>query len=141
MISFEQLREVHRKERSKPSVLLISPSFWKEIAEYIFKKMKKYEELRKNTSRFTDKVLVKFERELRNAARVIVELYALRERKIILLAWSEVATDEKTDVRSLTPEEKEFFTRMVNVMKASRKEILDRALAGEESTVKADKVK
>ena len=138
MISFEQLREVHRKERSKPGILQIPSVFWKEVAEYVFKKMKKYEELRKNSNRFTDKVLAKFERELRNAARVIVELYALRERKIILLAWSEVATDETTDVRFLTIEEKEFFTRMVNVMKGARKEILDRALAGEESEIKSD---
>ncbi len=133
MLSFEQLREIHRTERSKPIVQSLSAGFWKEVADYIFRKMKKYEELRKNTSRFTDKVLAKFERELRNAARVIVELYALRERKIILLAWSEVATDEKTDVRALTIEEKDFFTKMVSVMKGTRSEVLDRALAGEEA--------
>ena len=141
MLSFEELREVHRKERSSPGVLPLDSEFWKEVAGYIHSKMGKYEELSASESRFTDKVLTKFERELRNAARVIVELYALRERKILMLAWSEVATDEKTDVRPLTPEEKEFFSRMVSVMKGVRGEVLDKALAGEKSEVKEAKSK
>ena len=139
MLSFEELREVHRKERASPGILSLEQDFWKNVAEYINSKMGKYEELSSSKSRFTDKVLSKFERELRNAARVIVEFYALRERKILLLAWSEVATDEKTDTRPLTPEEKEFFSRMVSVMKGARTEVLDRALAGERSKVKKEK--
>ncbi len=133
MLNFEELRDVQRKERSSPGIQPLKPEFWKEVAEYMSNKMKKYQELSRGSSRFTDKVLAKFEREMRNAARVVVELYALRERKIIMLAWSEVATDEKTDTRPLTPEEKEFFSRMVEVMKNVRQEVLDRALAGEKS--------
>ena len=141
MLSFEELREVHRKERSSPGILSLAPEFWKDVATYIHGKMENYEELRGGSSRFTDKVLTKFERELRNAARVIVELYALRERKILMLAWSEVATNETTETRPLTPEEKKFFSRMVSVMRGVRVEILDKALAGEMTEVKEEKSK
>ncbi|MBR9689814.1 MAG: hypothetical protein GOV01_02885 [Candidatus Altiarchaeota archaeon] len=133
MLSFELLRDAHRKEKSNPGIQPLKSEFWKEVAEYFSKKMEKYQELRNNTSRFTDKVLAKFEREMRNAANVVIEFYALRERKIILMSWSEVATDEKTDTRPLTPEEKDFFTRLVSVMRGVRNDILDKSLAGEES--------
>ncbi|MBR9681132.1 MAG: hypothetical protein GOU98_04920 [Candidatus Altiarchaeota archaeon] len=131
MLNFELLRDAHRKERGNPSIQTLTPDFWKSVAEYFSVKMEKYQELRNNSSRFTDKVLAKFEREMRNAANVVIEFYALRERKIILMSWSEVATDEKTDTRPLTPEEKEFFTRMTGVMRNVRENILDKALAGE----------
>lgn len=136
MLSFEDLREAQRKERSSPGIVSVEADFWKGVARYMSRKMEKYEELRESSSRFTDKVLAKFERELRNAARVIVQLYDLRERKILLMAWSEVATDEETDTRPLTPEEEQLFERMVEVMKRVRTNIVDRALAGEESGMK-----
>lgn len=136
MLSFEDLRDAQRKERSSPGIQPLKPEFWKEVAEYMSSKMEKYQELSNKSSRFTDKVLAKFEREMRNAARVIVEFYALRERKVLMLAWSEVATEEKTDTRPLTPEETEFFSRMVNVMKGVRQDVLDKALAGEETKIK-----
>lgn len=141
MLNFEQLRDAHRKERSSPSIQNLEKDFWKLVAEYFSTKMEKYQELRNNSSRFTDKVLAKFEREMRNAANVVIEFYALRERKIILMSWSEVATDEKTDTRPLTPEEKEFFIKMVGVMKSVRENILDKALAGEESEKAPEKQK
>ena len=137
MLSFEELRDAQRKERSNPGIQPLKPEFWKEVAEYMSNKMTKYQELSKGSSRFTDKVLAKFEREMRNAARVIVELYDLRERKILLLAWSEVATEEKVDTRPLTPEENELFSRMVQVSGRVRQDVLDKALAGEASKIKA----
>ena len=141
MLSFEGLRDAQRKERSNPGIQPLKPEFWKDVAEYMSRKMERYQELSKKASRFTDKVLAKFEREMRNAARVIVEFYALRERKVIMLAWSEVATEEKTDTRPLTPEEREFFSRMVAVMKGVRQDVLDKALAGEESEIKTPESK
>jgi DNA replication initiation complex subunit (GINS family) len=137
VLSFEELRDAQRKERSSPGIQPLKPEFWKEVAEYMSNKMAKYQELSEGSSRFTDKVLAKFEREMRNAARVIVELYDLRERKILLLAWSEVATEEKVDTRPLTPEEGELFSRMVQVSGRVRQDVLDKALAGEASKIKA----
>jgi DNA replication initiation complex subunit (GINS family) len=139
VLSFEDLRDAQRKERSNPGIQPLKAEFWKDVAGYVSNKMEKYDELREGSSRFTDKVVAKFEREMRNAARVIVELYALRERKIIMLAWSEVATEEKTDTRPLAPEERELFQQLVRVLKGVRQNVLDSALAGEESEVKPGK--
>ncbi len=135
-MSFETIREAQRKERSNPHLQPLPDGFWKEVAAYFSEKMQKYKELREGSSRLTDKVLAKFERELRNAARILVELYTFRERKIALLAWSEVATDEATDTRALTPEEKELFQKLVNVLKGTRTTVIDRVLAGEETEPK-----
>jgi DNA replication initiation complex subunit (GINS family) len=139
VLSFEDLRDAQRKERSNPGIQPLKAEFWKDVAGYVSNKMEKYDELREGSSRFTDKVVAKFEREMRNAARVIVELYALRERKILMLAWSEVATEEKTDTRPLAPEERELFQQLVRVLKGVRQNVLDSALAGEESEVKPGK--
>jgi DNA replication initiation complex subunit (GINS family) len=132
VLTFEQLREIHRRERASPSVLSMNENFWKEVSELFTEKMTRYYELRQNTSRFTDKVLTKFENEFRNIARVIVEIYTLREKKILTLAWSEVASDEKIDLRSLTSEERELFSKTVNLLKSARKDILQKAISGDE---------
>lgn len=133
MVSFEELREVHRKERASPKLVPLPKGFWNGVAEYFSRKMKKYEDLRKNPTRFTDKVVSKFEREVRNAGRVIVELYTLREKKMLMLAWSEVATKEKNDLRQLVPEERKIYKGIVEMLKGGRGQILANVLAGQVS--------
>ena len=139
MISFEGLREVHRKERASPKLVSIPSGFWKDVSEYFAGKMRKYEELRSNTSRFTDKVLTQFEKEIRNAGRIIKELYTLRERKIIRQAGTEVATDEKQELQDMVSEEKKIYGAIVDNLKAGRDGVLAKVLAGEKIGQKDDK--
>ncbi len=139
MVTFEEIREFHRKEKSTPKLIQLPPDFWKSVADYFSEKMKKYEELKNTSSRFTDKVLTQFERELRNAGRVLLELYTLREKKMLMLAWGE-AGGNKADIRALTPEEGELYRKIVEELKKGRDAILANALAGEKSE-KREKVK
>lgn len=130
MVSFEDLREVHRKERASPKLVSIPAGFWRDVSEYFAEKMRRYEELRKNPSRFTDKVLTQFEKEIRNAGRIIKELYTLRERKIIRQAGTEVATGEKQEMQDMVPEERKIYEAVVLNLKAGRDGILAKVLAG-----------
>ena len=93
--------------------------------------MKKYEELRKNSSRFTDKVLNQFEKEIRNAGRIIKELYTLRERKLLRQVGTEVAIDEKQSVQDMVSEEKKMYDVLLLNLKAGRDGVLAKVLAGE----------
>jgi len=138
VVSFEELREVHRKERASPKLVALAPTFWKEVADYFLGKMQKYEELRQQTSRFTDKVLGQFEREVRNAGRVISELYTLREKKLLLMAWSEVATKDRKDLRDLTPEERDMYKVILEQLKEGRNTMLAGVLAGEKAEEKEE---
>lgn len=131
MVNFEALREIHRKERAGAKLGTIPSNFWKEVADYFAAKMQKYEELRKNPSRFTDKVLTQFEKEIRNAGRIIKELYTLRENKLIRRACIEVATDDKQDLQALVPEERKIYEALLLNLKAGRDGILAKVLAGE----------
>ena len=131
MISFEELREVHRKEKSSQTLVPLAPDFWKSVASYLKEKMDKYEKLRSETSKFTDKVLSQFEREIRNAGSVIKEIYTAREKKMLLMSFTEVATEEEVDIRGLTPEEQAVYKQIVTILKSSRDNVLTATLAGE----------
>ena len=50
MVTFEEIREFHRKERASPKLVQLPSDFWKKVAEYFAEKMKKYEELKKIAS-------------------------------------------------------------------------------------------
>ena len=141
MITFEELREVHRKEMSSQTLVPLAPDFWNSVASYLKEKMEKYEKLRTETTKFTDKVLAQFERELRNAGRVIKDLYAAREKKILLLAFTEVATEEAVDIRGMTPEEQGLFKKVVGILKSGRDKILTATLAGEKAEEKKEEEK
>ena len=130
MITFAEIREVHRKERESAKLVPLPDTFWKDVAEYFAEKMRKYEDLKKTSSKFTDKVLTQFERELRNAGNVLIELYTIREKKMLMLAWGEVG-GSKADTRALTPEEREVFERIVEELRSARDRILANAMAGE----------
>jgi len=130
VITFAEIREVHRKERESAKLVPLPDTFWKDVAEYFAEKMRKYEDLKKTSSKFTDKVLTQFERELRNAGNVLIELYTIREKKMLMLAWGEVG-GSKADTRALTPEEREVFERIVEELRSARDRILANAMAGE----------
>lgn len=131
MVSFEELREVHRKERASPKLVEIQASFWKDVSEYFARKMEKYNELKNNPSKFTDKVLNRFEKEIRNAGRIIRELYTLRERKISRIANAIVATNEEQDIQDMLPEEQKIYDALIMTLKSGREAILTKVLAGE----------
>ncbi|MBR9680034.1 MAG: DNA replication complex GINS family protein [Candidatus Altiarchaeota archaeon] len=138
MISFEELREIHRKEKNTQTIVPMAPDFWKSVASYLKEKMDKYEKLRGETSKFTDKVLSQFEREIRNAGRVIKEIYTAREKKMLLMGFTEVATEEEVDIRGLTTEEQAVYKQVVAILKSSRDNVLTATLAGENAIEESD---
>ncbi len=132
VMTFEELRELQRNEKKNKTIQQLPEEFWKLLAEYFKEKMRRYEELKKRETKLADKLLLQFERELINAVSVAEELYTLREKKIILLAWAEVSTGKEQDTMALTEEERELYSKLVELLSEYRKRIIDTAIYGKE---------
>ncbi len=141
MLTFEMLREIQLKERQSKELVPLPENFWKEVAEYMKEKLARWEELRKNPSKFADKVLIEFERELKSAALVVQDIYRMREQKIISLAHISVISEEEPDDTSLTPEERALLKELIDALSKSRKEILLAILSGEKAEEEAEEEK
>ncbi len=104
-ITFEVIREIHRKERGSPKLVQLPPNFF----EAAFNYLKKKRELAKDR---------KDELEIRNAERLIKDIFTIREKKILNFALLYVVTNILPE--NLTEEEREFFEKLVVLLKSRR---------------------
>lgn len=104
-ITFELIREIHRKERGSPKLVQLPPNFFGAAFKYLEKKR----ELAKDR---------KDELEIRNAERLIRDIFTIREKKLLNFALLYVVTNILPE--NLTEEEKEFFEKLVVLLKSRR---------------------
>jgi len=123
VITYETLFELLKRERERPDLQKLEPSFFSDTIDYI-KDKKKILEARSD-SPFAVEERKKTERQLENIYKILKELYERREKKIISLALDKSRTKSNLiDTTALLKEEKVVFEALTNAFDTYRDAIL-----------------
>lgn len=123
------LMELYRKERMSPYLQDVGDGFYTEMESAIKELKLQYEECLKRGEISKQTTHLK---ELENVKSVIKDLYEIRERKVILGALNYVRRDgEEIELENLTEEERKMLDEIIDVLKNSRKTILESSKGGE----------
>ncbi len=100
------------------------PDFYRLAMEYIKSLSNEYSQRIKEGNLTVESEML--EDELRNAKKIIKDIYEQRERKILLKALTDVRSGvEEYDMSNMTPEEKVVYNEIVKNLKKYRKNVFE----------------
>ena len=124
-ITLETLYDVLRNEKKNEELQQLEKSFFVDVVSYMREKRALLESRKDEDELFATSERKKLEYEMRSIKRILKEIYEKREKKIIAIALNKSRTgSEIIDTGSMLPEEKEFFTRIVEHFDQYRRGIL-----------------
>lgn len=129
-ITLEVLFDIQRAEKNRVELQRLPKNFFKDLAKYLQEK-KILAEGNYQTGLFAAEEKEKASAQLKNIKKILAELYAKREKKIIELALDSSNLGSAADTASLLDEERMLFDRLVDIFGHYRKGILSRIVAGE----------
>lgn len=124
MITYQEIYDILRKEKYNESLQQLSKKFLEQVASYLSEKKEILNrEQDDNKGLFSD-TLRMTRKQLDNALSIIKEIIAIRERKVLNLAFTAALTGiSKRDTENLLQHEKELFELTVNKLEDNQKEI------------------
>ncbi|UCD21133.1 MAG: hypothetical protein JSW08_01140 [archaeon] len=129
MITYQEIYDILRKEKYNDALQEIPKSFLKELASYITEKKKLL--TRESDSTLFSDTLRMTRKQLDNSLSVIKELLAIREKKVLNLAFAAAQTGvSKRDTENLLSHEKELFDLSVKKLEENQK-LVKQQLEGE----------
>jgi len=125
MITYQEIYDILRKEKYNEALQELPRDFFKELAEYIADKRKLLS--RESDSALFSDTLRMTRKQLDNALSVIKELLAIRERKVLNLAFAAAQTGvTKRDTDNLLEHERDLFEISVKKLEENQKLIKKR---------------
>ncbi|MCD6512756.1 MAG: DNA replication complex GINS family protein [Thermoplasmata archaeon] len=122
MLGYSKLRNIEQNEKSSAKLTNIGADFYQQAGMYIQELEEKIEEERvKNPS---SRKITLLSDELRNARRILNNIFERREKKIVLNALMAARGGEKS-MENLTREEKIFYDRLVELLEENRRNIFE----------------
>jgi len=116
-ITFELIRSIQREEQRTPKLTKIPENFYDIVSTYLAHKEK----------------VAKSKLEIKNIKRLVEDIFNRRERKILNFAIITARTNALPE--NLTKEEKEFFDKVVSMIKGRRDEIIKKIVKGKKELV------
>ncbi len=120
-ISYKALRKIQQQEKTLPLLTRIDQNFYKKFSEYL-KNLQRIAENEENSQR-----IQLFNDEIQNTKNIALNIYELREKKIVQAALSRVRGG-KPDLKNLLEIEKKLFDSLVEQIIVSRKELLEQKI-------------
>lgn len=118
MITYQEIYDLLRKEKYNESLQELPKNFLSEVASYIEEKKKLLE---KDSELFSETLAIT-RKQLENAITMIKELFAIREKKVLNLAFVAAHTGvSKRDTENLLEHEKELFETVVKKIEENQK--------------------
>jgi DNA replication initiation complex subunit (GINS family) len=115
------LLDIYRKEKMSPYLQELERDFYEEVRGAIRELEAQYDESRGNTKRESQLL-----RELENVKSVVLELYEIRERKVVLGALNYVRRDGgEFEMEDLTESEEKMLEDLAGILKENRRAILE----------------
>lgn len=125
----KSLREIQRKEKMSPYLQELDKDFYQELRAYLRSLLEDIKAAKGgDTSRFALKIA-----EYENIKNMVSDLYETRERKIVSNALYYVKSGDEVETKNLAREEEEVLKKIVVLLREKRKQVLERALEGEEA--------
>ncbi|MCD6522389.1 MAG: DNA replication complex GINS family protein [Candidatus Diapherotrites archaeon] len=109
-MNYEEIRNIQRKEQNSSRIVEIDSNFYQRLADFVKEKTEAYKKTQDPTEF----------RELENVVKLARRVFDSREQKIVMKALRSVRMKEYDD-KTMTPEEKEIYAALVNVLKKHRK--------------------
>jgi len=117
MITYQEIYDLLRKEKYSETIQLLPQNFLKELAEYLKEKkaiVSREQNLFSDTVKMTRK-------QLENSLSIIKEIIAIREKKVLNLAFTAALTGvTKRDTEHLFDYEKELFNVSVKQLEQNQ---------------------
>ena len=120
-ISYKALRKIQQQEKTLPLLTRIDQNFYKKFSKYL-KNLQRIAENEENSQR-----IQLFNDEIQNTKNIALNIYELREKKIVQAALSKVRGG-KPDLKNLLEIEKKLFDSLVEQIIVSRKELLEQKI-------------
>ena len=125
------LLDIYRKEKMSPYLQDLGDDFYSEVKGVIRELESAYDASKGQTKRGSQEL-----RELENVKSVVLDLYEIRERKVVLGALNYVRREgEEIEMENLTTKEEKMLGDVVDMLKNNRKVVLEGG--GRKSTKKA----
>lgn len=129
-MDIKALRELHRKERTSPSLQDVGKDFYREAEALLEELYTRCEDAKHGDIAKLSAMIA----ELENVKNTIRDIYELRERKILSDAMYSVKSGGAIEAENLTPEEEELLRSVSTALRESRGKLLAKILA--EKTVR-----
>ena len=121
-ITYELIRKIQREEQKQPKLTHLPDNFFDSVTSYLQQK-------RQLTLKDEKKVAL----EVKNAERLVEDIFNRRERKIVNLSLLAARANIQPD--NLTEEEKAFFEELTNIVKGRREKLLEQVFKAEKELV------
>jgi len=139
MITYQEIYDILRKEKYNEALQQLPKNFLTEIASYLNEKKDIVNREQKDSELFSDTVRMT-RKQLDNTLSIIKEIIAIRERKVLNLAFTAALTGiSKRDTENLLEHEKELFEITVKKLEHNQKlvsEKLNGKVGGDEKDLK-----
>jgi DNA replication initiation complex subunit (GINS family) len=115
-VSYEMLQDLLRSERRSNKLVAVGPRFWTQVRDFLalvtdaFRVEQAKDPFGRRVMMLTD--------EVKNARHAAESLWALRERKLAMLALA--ATKERKRPDGITPDEAELYHRFIETLDQAR---------------------
>jgi len=124
-LSYKTLRKIQQMEKNSPGLTSLLPDFYNSLFDYLENLDKRLNEESSSQKKMmlTD--------EIQNIKKIAINIYEQREKKILLAAVSK-ARGGNPDLKNLESKEKDLFESVLNLMKQSRGQLLDKEMIRKE---------
>lgn len=122
-ITYETLFDLLRRERSRNELQTLEPTFYEDVKTYLEEKNNMLVDSNKKFTSRAEQEKIKI--QIKNARKIIKELYETREKKILHLAQSKVKTGSLLlNTTTLLPSEKELFEEAIKLLNKYKDDML-----------------
>ena len=128
-ITYEILFDILRNEKKRQELQKLSKTFFQDLIRYL-KEKKEIVDGPQRVNIFAAEEREKASSQLKNIKKILTELYARREKKIIELALDKSQIKSNVDTGSLLDEEKMLFEQLVILFDKYREGILFKIVEG-----------
>ncbi len=129
IITYETLYEFLRREKTRPELQQLEPTFYKELITYIQEKNAILKSQETKDSIFAPIEAKKTKKQIEQVHKVLKELYEKRESKIVQIALLASRT-EQNNTPSMLQEEAELYKDLIIILNNARLGILRNLLSG-----------
>jgi DNA replication initiation complex subunit (GINS family) len=122
MITYQEIYDILRKEKYNETLQELPTNFLQELAEYLREKKQIVE--KDNGSLFSDTLKIT-RKQLDNTISLIKEIFSIRNKKVLNLAFTAAMTGvSKRDTENLLEYEKKLFESSVSQLEENQKKLL-----------------
>jgi len=133
-INYKDLRKIQQAEKNSPSLIQIHKDFYLKFSQYL-------RNLQKLAEKEHDENKLKlFQDEIKNTEKIALNIYELREKKIVQAALSKVRGG-KPDLKHILEIEKKLFDSLVEQIGISRSVVLEQKAEKKKETVQGQEPK